>query len=189
MVKLIDETGNRYGRLVVLSRAERKYERPKGLAHWWCQCDCGNKLVVSGVSLRIGNTKSCGCYRRDYTRESRSLPRGVAAFNSMLRRIQREAKARGHEWSLTDERVSHLTKQPCHYCGVEPSQVCRDAGLNGVYIYNGLDRVDNTKGYTIDNVVSCCGICNGAKSSMTLEEFEVWITRLCKHYGGRGHAN
>lgn len=55
---LIDETGNRYGRLTVVSRAENT---KRGLARWNCVCDCGNTTVVIGNNLRNGNTVSCGC--------------------------------------------------------------------------------------------------------------------------------
>lgn len=56
--KRIDISGSRYGRLVVL-----KYDHTdkEGRACWQCLCDCGNVVVVSGKSLRTGNTKSCGC--------------------------------------------------------------------------------------------------------------------------------
>lgn len=65
MPKLIDETGNKYGRLLVLG-PEKKY----GRTYWRCKCDCGNEIVVIGSSLRNGNTKSCGCYQRERAKES-----------------------------------------------------------------------------------------------------------------------
>lgn len=59
---VINEIGNRYGKLVVLERAENnKY----GDARWLCQCDCGNTTIVKGVSLRNGHTKSCGCRKKE----------------------------------------------------------------------------------------------------------------------------
>ena len=59
-----DETGNRYGRLEVLSyhsRSEGKAKHPRFL----CRCDCGNELVVTGSNLRQNHTTSCGCYREE----------------------------------------------------------------------------------------------------------------------------
>ena len=53
-----DMTGQRYGRLVVLERAENDRH---GNAMWLCQCDCGHKKIAMGQSLRAGKTKSCGC--------------------------------------------------------------------------------------------------------------------------------
>ena len=54
----IDLTGQRFGRLVVLERAEND---KRGNAKWLCQCDCGNKKIIMGQSLRAGKTRSCGC--------------------------------------------------------------------------------------------------------------------------------
>lgn len=59
MNKVIDETGNRYGRLVVIKRVEND---SRGQARWECLCDCGNKTIVIGTHLRSGHTQSCGCY-------------------------------------------------------------------------------------------------------------------------------
>ena len=54
---VINEIGNRYGSFIVLERAENEGRK----ATWLCQCDCGNKVIVRGDSLRSGKTKSCGC--------------------------------------------------------------------------------------------------------------------------------
>lgn len=58
--KFIDETGNRYGKLVVLGRDEQ-LSIEKHRAQWICQCDCGNITTVSSKCLREDKTKSCGC--------------------------------------------------------------------------------------------------------------------------------
>lgn len=65
MGRFIDETGNKYGRLLVISRAF-----PEGkTGGWWnCRCDCGNEVVVLGTLLRNGNTKSCGCLQKDFAK-------------------------------------------------------------------------------------------------------------------------
>lgn len=54
----IDETGNVYGKLTVLCRAENT---AFGQAKWKCQCECGTITIVSGNQLRMGGTRSCGC--------------------------------------------------------------------------------------------------------------------------------
>ena len=63
---MIDLTGQRFGRLVALEHAGNC---SIGNALWRCQCDCGNEVVVRGISLRKGETTSCGCYRSEYWRE------------------------------------------------------------------------------------------------------------------------
>lgn len=64
MGKLIDLTGRKFGRLTVIKEDGRsKY----GQVKWLCKCDCGTLCTVLGCKLRIGETQSCGCYRREAT--------------------------------------------------------------------------------------------------------------------------
>jgi hypothetical protein len=58
-----DETGNRYGKLLVI-RKRLDPEQQSNRAYWICQCDCGNKRDVKGSDLRSEIVKSCGCVRQ-----------------------------------------------------------------------------------------------------------------------------
>jgi len=58
-----DMRGKRFGRLTALEYAGSRRKR----AQWYCICDCSNKTVVGGTSLRLGNTKSCGCLSKETT--------------------------------------------------------------------------------------------------------------------------
>lgn len=70
MGKLIDLTGKKFGRLTVLKRAyNKKQENGKSVIYWECVCDCGNKRIVSGHSLRSGGSKSCGCLHKEIVKE------------------------------------------------------------------------------------------------------------------------
>lgn len=59
MGRLIDLTGQRFGRLTVVERAANS---ASGHTCWRCLCDCGNVKVVQGSALKSGDTISCGCY-------------------------------------------------------------------------------------------------------------------------------
>ena len=57
-----DLTGQRFGRLVVVDYlGQDKHRR----STWQCQCDCGNEVSTSSLSLKRGDRKSCGCRRRE----------------------------------------------------------------------------------------------------------------------------
>lgn len=60
-MKLIDLTGQKFGKLTVVERAGNTNH---GAAKWCCVCECGNETVVIGDELRKGNTRSCGCLRK-----------------------------------------------------------------------------------------------------------------------------
>ncbi|GAA3600882.1 hypothetical protein GCM10022296_00320 [Secundilactobacillus similis DSM 23365 = JCM 2765] len=64
--KMIDMRGQRIGRLTVLSRAGKL---PNGNITWNCHCDCGNSCVVDGHQLRTKKTLSCGCIRKQRSRQ------------------------------------------------------------------------------------------------------------------------
>lgn len=70
MSKLIDLTGQTFGRLTVLKRdTERQIKSQQ--AYWICQCQCGKIKSVKGSSLRRGEIQSCGCYRAERIMESK----------------------------------------------------------------------------------------------------------------------
>ena len=180
--RIIEEmVGRKFGRLIIIGIGKTN---KWGKTTWLCKCECGNKIMVPCGDLRSGNTKSCGCLRIELGRNlgSKSLPKGEASFNQIFASMKRNAKRRKYQWALSKEQVRILTQQPCHYCGVEPRQGCLHRRYNKVYIYNGLDRVDNERGYIIDNVVPCCRTCNLAKFTKTTEEFKTWVRNIYEHF-------
>lgn len=62
-----DLTGQKFGRLTVIKRSERKSNQA---AYWLCQCDCGNITEVRSTALRNGQTQSCGCLRKEKALEA-----------------------------------------------------------------------------------------------------------------------
>ncbi len=63
MGNLIDVKGQRFGRLIVIEKAE-KTDVGKN-AFWLCKCDCGNEKIIGSRNLRSGDSQSCGCLHRD----------------------------------------------------------------------------------------------------------------------------
>lgn len=61
--KAIDLAGKTFGRLLVLHRA--KSNGHGGRPRWVCVCECGSTVSIRGAKLRGGDTRSCGCFRRD----------------------------------------------------------------------------------------------------------------------------
>lgn len=147
-----DLTGQRFGRIVVLSRAESK-DRPR----WNCVCDCGKEIVLPTEQL-LGGTKSCGCYRREWAST-------IEVKHGGCRRENRERLY--SVWNMMKQRCNDPNN--CHY---------KDYGGRGIFVCeewsksyeafrdwamaNGydplakhgkctIDRIDNDKGYEPDN--------------------------------------
>ena len=65
MCKRLDVTGQRYGKLLVISDAPSYvYKDGSKQRMLLCKCDCGNEAVVRLNDIRKGATKSCGCVFR-----------------------------------------------------------------------------------------------------------------------------
>jgi hypothetical protein len=171
-------TGLRFGRLVVLHELP---VRTRGYASWCTKCDCGNEQTFTTAALtsrRVRPTRSCGCLWKK--------PKGHSARNRVMRWYIRNARSKNRPWALSNEQFTQLTQAACHYCGQPPKQICEDKELNGSYIYNGIDRKDDSQGYVWENVVSCCRPCNWAKRRMPYAEFMDYIRQLVHYHTEKG---
>jgi len=179
--RIIIQVGQRFGKLVTVKRVEKPEHLKTKREYWLCKCDCGNEKIINSSSLKDGMTKSCGCLRNENVSKKAKTLYGTASFNQLYGSYKRNAKARNYLFELTKEYVKKITKQNCFYCGAEPNQTIKNKFDNGDYIYNGIDRIDSLKGYTVDNVVPCCGRCNEAKMSESQQDFLSWVERVYNH--------
>lgn len=178
--RTIDETGGRYNKLVVVNHAGiDKW----GQATWECLCDCGNITTIVGSKLRTGKIKSCGCLR--HKPPANTLAPGEASFNKIYRLYKANAKNRELSWELSKNEFRVVIKQDCYYCGVAPSNIANHQSLNGSYTYNGIDRLDNSRGYVSGNIVPCCKLCNYMKRDLSENNFYSHIRKI---YGRIGNG-
>ena len=82
------------------------------------------------------------------------------------------AKEKEYEWSISDEYALQLFSESCFYCDEF-----------NVYNINGIDRVDNKKGYIENNAVSCCTICNMIKCEMSIDDFLNKVEHILTFHG------
>lgn len=87
------------------------------------------------------------------------------------------AKNRGHSFSLSFEEFNDIISKPCYYCGEPPKLINKELLIKRgdthqlPIKYNGIDRLNPDEGYTIDNCVPCCSICNYMKHTQQKEDF------------------
>jgi len=84
-------------------------------------------------------------------------------------RYKYSARIRDIIFKLRIEDVTSIIKKPCKYCGYKSKY------------YNGIDRVDNQKGYTKENCVSCCAYCNRMKSNYNIKDFIGYCKKITEH--------
>jgi len=161
--KIIDLKCKKFGKLSVVNKLP---VMRKGKTFFLCKCDCGVTKEFESWNLRSGQTTSCGCQNK--------LEEGESACRHLFHLYKtNNAEKRGHVWKLLLEDFKIITKQNCFYCGQEPNNYHdrSKTRANGNYIYNGIDRKDNSKGYTKKNVVACCKTCNAMKSKLNKKQF------------------
>ena len=184
--------GTRYHRLLITAVSDRtkQYKNTSIERFLIAQCDCGVITEVSVWQLRSGHTKSCGCLAKETRRK---YPAHIAAAKYLLKGYKGNAKSRGYYWSLTLTDFMSLIERDCTYCGT-PAPLKQLNRTNKekhwtpewekqlVIPANGIDRVNNTLGYTPDNCIPCCTSCNMMKRNMTFETFIQQCKRIASKY-------
>lgn len=84
------------------------------------------------------------------------------------KRLQAQARKRDKYYSITPAFYEEVRKLGCFYC---KDSLESNKG-------SGIDRIDSKGHYTPDNIVGCCGTCNLAKRSMSVEAFLSWVNKL-----------
>lgn len=114
MSRIINEVGNKYHYLTVL---ERDGSNPQGKALWLCRCECGNLTKATGISLRSGKTKSCGCYQKQRTHEASiiNLAGETIGNFTVLESIMGTKYGLKHKWRCR-----------CNLCGNEEVYITAD---------------------------------------------------------------
>ena len=140
--KMKDLTGERFGKLTVVSFDNRRNNR----TYWKCICDCGGNRIVSNDHLKNGDITDCGCYKKHIAHWKKH-----GMYNSRIYRI----------WSLMKERCYNEKRKDYNNYGGRGIKVCNewldsstfiDWSLNNGYEDDlTLDRIDNNGDYCPQN--------------------------------------
>lgn len=180
-MRLEDLTGRTFGRLTVVSRAENS---KGGKARWLCRCQCGNECIVYSCSLKSGNTKSCGCFRKEENHK-RAMTHGMS--KSKLFTIW---------WAMICRCENENNKSYPNYGGRgicvcdewHDSSAFFEWALNNGYSDGlSIERIDVDEGYSPDN---CKWITREKQAHNKRNNFMVdfegeqkRLVQLCEEYG------
>lgn len=153
----IDMSGTTIGELYVDKYADRNRHKK---SYFWCTCSCGNKIIMSGRSLRGKSHCSCGCYNREITsiRNQNSVTHGDSDKNSKHHNLY-------IVWSKMRDRCNNPNAINYENYGARGIKVCpewdnkKDGYINfkAWALENGydqglsIDRKDNNFGYDPSN--------------------------------------
>lgn len=146
MVPIVDLTGQRFGRLIVVKQAGRSN---CGKIQWRCVCDCGGEIVANGADIKRGRTQSCGCLYRETTTCGAHITHGER--NTRLWRIWSGMRNRCRIPTATGYK-NYGGRGICICKEWDDFSVFRDWALaNGYTDELTIDRVDVNGNYEPDN--------------------------------------
>ena len=178
--------GSVFGFLKVLKEDltpdNKKHKRIYIRQRYICLCKCGKILSVSKPSLKSGKTISCGCSIW------RKLPKGESSWRHLFLIYKSGAQKRNFEFNLTRKEFEKICSNNCYYCNQLPEKyyvknakcdTSNIAYVEHISVYkNGIDRLDSQQGYTVQNCVSCCTVCNRMKMDFSKKEFLNHIKKI-----------
>lgn len=184
---MIDYTGQTYHKLVFIKPVEKS---SNGKTIWELKCDCG-KIVKSRYDHVVrGQTRSCCCFRKQQSEKRRKYDPIISSAREVYNRSY-------SDMDCDFETFYKLSQQNCYYCDSQPTlifNVGRRRSSNnqlkyGNFVYNGLDRLNNSIGHSIGNIVPCCWTCNYMKRTLTVEEFLTHISKIYNNTKGQHEQN
>jgi len=137
--------GQRFGRLLVVSRAgsQKTHDKRASSALWNCKCDCGNTTTVTSWKLTSGYTRSCGClFLEAITTHGKSRTRVYCIWQHMINRCSDKATGRSRQDYF--ERGIRVCERWMHF-----ENFLEDMGEP--LPSQSLDRIDPNKGYELNN--------------------------------------
>lgn len=167
--------GDRFGKLVVIEKSPKKDDTH---TFWLCKCDCGNISTVRANSLRR-NTQSCGCIRKAICKER--CWKGCGELSgSVFFNLKRSALKRKLEFSVSIEYLSSLFISQNKKCAISNLDISFGKKASDRRSAS-LDRIDNNRGYTIDNVQWVHKDVNYMKSYLTEERLIYLCKKIIEH--------
>lgn len=159
--------------------------RHTGNVMWLIECGAGHIFYAGDKAISSGDLKCNRCERHIKIRNENRTE--VMLNREYVKSVKYRHRKKGFDIKgvITYEEFKYIVARPCYYCGKEFSKILRDVEksrkvqvTNTIVKICGIDRVDSSKGYTIDNVVSCCDICNRMKLDKDITEFFDTIKRI-----------
>lgn len=194
------ERGQRFSRLISIKAGKIVESRKVTKRYWFFKCDCGNEKELDIRIVMAGYVISCGCAKRNRNPSPWLKKPGEVSFNDRYRAYKSSAEQRDIEFKLTIGQYISIVTQECFYSGDVPqpynTYLTKDGSLRKLKTYkeiseetierawintNGIDRIDSSKGYTLDNCVPCCKKCNIMKLDSSKDDFIAQAYKIVAH--------
>lgn len=178
---------NKYNQLTVLEEIKHK-----GRLMYRTQCDCGRVDIKRKDWVKSGRTTSCKNCASKRTAAKYPLPTNFQGVGGLSKThfsyIKYCADKRNLPFEVTIEFLWNLFQQQEGLCGLSGVPLVltpsiKSCNVNWDIITASLDRIDNNKGYTEDNVWWVHKRANRLKNNYSLEELLYWSKLLLDKHG------
>lgn len=154
--------------------------REKGKKVFWrCKCDCGNEKIVLARGVKVGNIKSCGCYRKIASMNRfKDISYGEIT-GGFWNKIKKSAEIRNKIFEITIEEVWNLfelQKRKCALTGLD-----LDFKNKKNTFKPSLDRISSNNGYIKGNIQWVCQEVNMMKWKLNEEEFKFFCKKIANN--------
>lgn len=149
--------------------------------YYKCKChNCGSEIIVRKDNILEATQKHCVKCKGNGIKPTIEAPINVYKYY-----YKEGAAKRGFIWELSDEDFREIISKPCHYCGESPKplqSLTRYKNVKEELYVNGVDRIDSNLGYTKDNCVPCCTMCNRMKLDYNINDFITHVRKISNFY-------
>lgn len=175
--------GTFIGELITIGKP---FVNDSGLIVVKTMCNCGEENTFEVLELLNGNITDCGCVELKKLHKGK-LSNNDRCINTLYLVYKSGAKKRNLSFTLTKYEFGSFLFKPCHYCNTNPLGIwkkTKSKRIKNQFVvkYNGIDRVNNDKGYIKHNCVTCCKICNKIKSKFGAKDFQEWLNSVAANY-------
>lgn len=173
-----DLLGKRFGRLIVKYEVSKRYKDRQ--VRWFCECDCGGKIIVRSSQLVLNKVKSCHCLRRERTRWT-----GCGEVSGAYwYQVKTRAAAKGQDFDISIEYAWSLFLEQNKKCALSGVDINLSPNSKWHSKHTAsLDRIDSTKGYIKDNVQWVHKDINKMKLHHSVNKFVEWCTTVANYWG------
>lgn len=168
--------GQKFGRWKILGDVESIEVNSKTRLMVKCECECGTIKDVNYRTILKGNSKSCGCLSVEKLR----IKGYKDISGSYFRRVRDGAISRLMSFDITIKDVWDIYESQNRKCALSGIDIVFWPNINEATENQtaSIDRIDNSKGYTKDNIQIVHKRANNIKHNMTEEELKYWVYHM-----------
>ena len=127
------------------------------------------KIQKYQKEYRASHKETNAAYQKQYRIKNKDkLDEYKKSPHNRYKSYRNNARKKERNFDFSENDFIEFTKQPCVYCGEYSDTYDGE-------LFNGIDRIDSDLGYSIDNCVPCCAICNRMKMDMCVD---VWFEKM-----------